>query len=128
VLVNPTDPEGYQTVGDVEAAAGGLQIVVHEVSTGRDIDQAFASMVREKVDALLVAPGTFFNTRRVQLAVLTARHALPAIYSVRAYSEAGGLISYGTDIFDAYRQVGLYTGRILKGATCRLYNQPNSSW
>jgi ABC-type uncharacterized transport system substrate-binding protein len=116
VLVNPTDPEGYQTVRDIEAAADGQQILVHEVSTGRDIDAAFASMAREKADALLVGPGTFFNTRRVQLAVLAARYGLPAIYSVRAYAEAGGLMSYGSDIFDAYRQIGVYTGRILKGA------------
>jgi putative ABC transport system substrate-binding protein len=116
VLVNPTDPEGYQTVRDIEAAADGQQILVHGVSTGRDIDAAFASMAREKPDALLVGPGTFFNTRRVQLAVLAARHRLPAIYPVRAYPEAGGLMSYGSDIFDAFRQVGVYTGRILKGA------------
>jgi putative tryptophan/tyrosine transport system substrate-binding protein len=116
VLVNPTDPEGYQTVRDLEAAAGGQQILVHGVSTGRDIDASFASMAREKADALLVGPGTFFNTRRVQLAVLAARHALPAIYPVRAYPEAGGLMSYGSDIFDAFRQVGVYTARILKGA------------
>ena len=116
VLVNPADPEGYQTVRDIEAAADGQQILVHGVSTGRDIDAAFASMAREKPDALLVGPGTFFNTRRVQLAVLAARHGLPAIYPVRAYPEAGGLMSYGSDIFDAFRQVGVYTGRILKGA------------
>jgi putative ABC transport system substrate-binding protein len=116
VLVNPTDPEGYQTVRDLEAAAGGQQILVRGVSTGRDIDAAFASMAHEKADALLVGPGTFFNTRRVQLAVLAARHALPAIYPVRAYPEAGGLMSYGSDIFDAFRQVGVYTARILKGA------------
>ena len=116
VLVNPTDPEGYQTVRDIEAAADGQQILVHGVSTGRDIDAAFASMAREKPDALLVGPGTFFNTRRVQLAVLAARHRLPAIYPVRAYPEVGGLMSYGSDIFDAFRQVGVYTGRILKGA------------
>jgi len=73
-------------------------------------------MAREQVDALFVAPGTFFNTRRVQLAILAARHALPAIYSVRAYPEVGGLISYGTDVLDAFRQVGVYTARILKGA------------
>jgi putative ABC transport system substrate-binding protein len=116
VLVNPTDPEGYQTVRDIEAAADGQQILVHGVSTGLDVDAAFASMAREKADALLVGPGTFFNTRRVQLAVLAARHGLPAIYPVRAYPEAGGLMSYGSDILDAFRQVGVYTGRILKGA------------
>jgi putative ABC transport system substrate-binding protein len=116
VLVNPTDPEGYQTVHDIEAAADGQQILVHGVATGRDIDAAFASMAREKADALLVGPGTFFNTRRVQLAILAARHGLPAIYPVRAYPEAGGLMSYGSDILDAFRQVGVYAGRILKGA------------
>jgi putative ABC transport system substrate-binding protein len=117
VLVNPTDPEGYQaTLHDVEAATGGQQLLLHEVATGRDIDAAFATMAREKPDALFVAPGSFFNTRRVQLAILAARHALPAIYPVRAYPEVGGLISYGTDILDAFRQVGVYTARILKGA------------
>jgi putative ABC transport system substrate-binding protein len=117
LLVNPTDAENYQsTLREIEAAAGGQQILVRAVATGREIDQAFASIVREKADALFVAPGSFFNTRRVQLAVLAARHALPAIYSVRAYPEAGGLMSYGTDILDAFRQVGVYTARILKGA------------
>jgi putative ABC transport system substrate-binding protein len=95
--------------------AAGQQIQAHNVTSGRDIDAAFASMAHEKADAVLVAPGTFFNTRRVQLAILAARHALPAIYSVRAYPEAGGLISYGTDVLDAFRQVGVYTARILKG-------------
>jgi ABC-type uncharacterized transport system substrate-binding protein len=70
----------------------------------------------KKADALFVAPGSFFNTRRVQLAVLAARHALPAIYAVRAYPEVGGLMSYGTDVLDAFRQVGVYNARILKGA------------
>jgi ABC-type uncharacterized transport system substrate-binding protein len=117
VLVNPTDPEGYQsTLREVEAAAGGQHILAHEVATGRDIDAAFASIVRENADALFVAPGTFFNTRRVQLAVLAARHMLPAIYPTRAYPEAGGLISYGTDVLDAFRQVGVYTSRVLTGA------------
>jgi ABC-type uncharacterized transport system substrate-binding protein len=115
VLVNPTDPEGYATLHDAEAAAGGRQILVREVASGRDIDAAFASMTRENADAVLVAPGTFFNTRRVQLAILAARHALPATYPVRAYPEAGGLASYGTDILDAFRQAGAYTARVLKG-------------
>jgi ABC-type uncharacterized transport system substrate-binding protein len=86
------------------------------VATGRDIDGAFESLEHEKADALFVSPGSFFNTRRVQLAILAARHALPAVYSVRAYPEAGGLMSYGTDILDAFRQVGIYTARILQGA------------
>jgi putative ABC transport system substrate-binding protein len=116
VLVNPTDPEGYQTLRDAEVAAGAQQILAVDVATGRDIDAAFARMTREEADVIFVGPGTFFNTRRVQLAVLAARHALPAIYAVRAYPEAGGLISYGPDILDAFRQVGTYTARILKGA------------
>jgi putative ABC transport system substrate-binding protein len=116
VLVNPTDPEGYRTLHDVEAAAGGQQILVREVSTGRDIDEAFASLAHEKADAVFVGPGTFFNTRRVQLTILAARHALPTIYPTRLYPEVGGLISYGTDILDAFRQVGVYAARILKGA------------
>jgi len=117
LFVNPTDAENYQsTLREVGAAVGGQQVLVREVATGREIDEAFASIAREKADALFVAPGSFFNTRRVQLAVLAARHALPAIYSVRAYPEAGGLMSYGTDILDAFRQVGAYTARILKGA------------
>jgi putative ABC transport system substrate-binding protein len=116
VLVNPTDLEGYATLHDAEAAAGGLQILVREVTSGRDIDAAFASMTRENADAVLVAPGTFFNTRRVQLAILAARHVLPATYPVRAYAEVGGLASYGADILDAFREVGAYTARVLKGA------------
>ena len=116
LLVNPTDAENYQsTLREAESAAGGQQILVHEVATGREIDAAFANMSREKADALFVAPGSFFNTRRVQLVVLAARHALPAIYSTRVYPEAGGLISYGTDVLDAFRQVGVYAARILNG-------------
>jgi putative ABC transport system substrate-binding protein len=115
VLVNPTDPEGYATLHDAAAAAGGQQILVREVASGRDIDAAFVSMTRENADAVLVAPGTFFNTRRVQLAILAARHGLPATYPVRAYPEVGGLASYGTDILDAFREVGAYTARVLKG-------------
>ena len=116
VLVNPTDAENYQsTLREVEAAAGGSQILVHEVATIQQIDTAFANMTSEKPDALFTAPGSFFNTRRVQLAVLAARHALPAVCSTRLYPEAGALMSYGTDVLDAFRQVGVYTARILKG-------------
>jgi putative ABC transport system substrate-binding protein len=117
LLVNPTDAENYQsTLREAVTAAGGQQVIVRDVATGREIDQAFASITNLKADALFVAPGSFFNTRRVQLAVLAARHGLPAIYAARAYADAGGLISYGTDILDAFRQVGAYTARILKGA------------
>jgi putative ABC transport system substrate-binding protein len=117
LLVNPTDAENYQpTLHEAEAAAGGQRVIVRDVATGRDIDEAFASIANEKADALFVAPGSFFNTRRVQLAVLAARLGLPAIYAARAYAEAGGLMSYGTDILEAFRQVGVYAARILKGA------------
>jgi putative ABC transport system substrate-binding protein len=116
VLINPTDPEVYQTLPDIESALRGQPILVLDAATGRDIDAAFATIVREKPDALFVAPGTFFATRRVQLAILAARHTLPAIYSTRLYPEVGGLMSYGTDILDAFRQVGVYAARILNGA------------
>jgi putative ABC transport system substrate-binding protein len=117
LLVNPTDLEAYQsTLHEVRAAAAGQQILTFDVATSHDIDSAFDSMEHENVDALFVSPGSFFNTRRVQLAILAARHAVPAIYSVRDYPEVGGLMSYGTDILDAFRQVGVYTARILKGA------------
>ena len=94
----------------------GLQIRVFNASTSREINAAFATLGRDRPDALFVSPDPFFVSRRVQLANLAARHAIPAIYSVRDFVEAGGLISYGTNVADAYRQVGIYTGRILKGA------------
>ena len=117
VLVNPTSPEAETTLRDVEPAARalGLQIRVLNASTSREINEAFATFVREQPDALFVATNPFFQTRRVQLAALAARHAVPTAFSVRDYAEAGGLMSYGTDVTDAWRQVGLYTGRILKG-------------
>ena len=119
VLVNPANPTSTETtVRDVEAAARamGLQIQVLNASTSREIDAAFASFVRERPDALFVGGDPFFISRRVQLAQLAARHAIPAIYSAREYAEAGGLMSYGASLADAYRQVGVYAGRILKGA------------
>ena len=118
VLVNPTDPIRTESnVRDVEAAAHalGLQIHVLNASTIGDIDAAFAILVRERIDALFVIPDSFFANRRVQLATLAARHAIPAAYAQRDYVEVGGLMSYGTNLADARRQVGIYTGRILKG-------------
>ena len=94
----------------------GLQIRVFNVSTSSEINAAFATLGRDRPDALLVSPDSFFVGRRIQLANLAARHAIPASYSVRDQVEAGGLISYGTNVADAYRQVGIYTGRVLKGA------------
>ena len=94
----------------------GLQIQVLNASTSREIDAAFATLVRERPDALFVGGDAFFNSRRVQLVHLASRHAVPATYAGRDYAEAGGLMSYGSNVTDAYRQVGVYAGRILKGA------------
>ena len=119
VLVNPTDATRTEAViRDAGAAAAdiGLQVTVFNASTIREIDAAFATLVRERADALFVSPDSFFNRRRVQLAILAARHAVPAGYGVRDYAEAGGLMSYGTSLADSRRQVGVYAGRILKGA------------
>ena len=106
------------TVKDVDAAARalGLQIQVFNVSAIREIDAAFATFARERPDALFVAGDAFLSGRRVQLAQLAAFHRLPATYALRDYAEAGGLMSYGPSITDAWRLIGIYTGRILKGA------------
>ena len=118
VLVNPADATNAETtVREAGAAARaiGLQIEIFNARTSDEIDAAFAAVVRARPDALFVGPGGFFNSRRVQLATLAARHAIPATYAVRDYAEAGGLMSYGTSIPDMFRQVGVYTGRVLKG-------------
>jgi putative ABC transport system substrate-binding protein len=120
VLVNPASArETEASMRDLDAAAGamGLQTKVLNASTSRDLDAAFAVLARERPDAVFVAGDAFFNSRRVHLANLTVRHALPAAFSQREIVEAGGLMSYGSDILDAYRQVGVYAGRILKGAS-----------
>jgi putative ABC transport system substrate-binding protein len=116
VLVNPANAESM--LGDLETAAHamGLRIQLVNADTSREIDAAFATFARERPDALFVAGGPFLLSRRVQLALLAARHAVPASYGSREYAEIGGLMSYGTSIPDAYRQAGVYAGRILKGA------------
>ena len=118
LLVNPTGPNAESTLRDVEPAARamGLQIQVLNASTAREINAAFATFVRDRPDALFVGADPFFNSRRVHLANLVSRHAVPATYASRNYVEAGGLMSYGGNVPDAFRQVGVYTGRILKGA------------
>jgi putative ABC transport system substrate-binding protein len=118
VLVNPTNPNAQSALREVEPAARslGLQIQVLNASTNREVDAAFATLVREQPDVLFVSPDGFFNSRRVQLVNLTSRHAIPAIYASRETAEVGGLMSYGTSIAAAYRQAGVYTGRILNGA------------
>ena len=119
VLVNPADATLTETqLKGVNAAAGamGLQIQVFNANTSAEIDAAFETMGRERPDAVLVGATAFLNGRRVQVAHLATFHRLPAIYALREYAEAGGLISYGSNIVDGFHQVGLYTGRILKGA------------
>jgi len=119
VLVNPTNNVEIteKTVKDVNAAADplGLQIEVLKASNGDEIDAAFTSLVSDRIAGLLVGADAFFVSRRVQIAILAARHMVPAIYTVGEYAEAGGLISYGTDAADSVRQQGIYVGRILKG-------------
>jgi putative tryptophan/tyrosine transport system substrate-binding protein len=119
-------------LGDVDAAtrAMGLQIQVVNANTGREIDAALSTFSRERPDALFVSGGPFLLSRRVQLALLAARYAIPASYGSREYVEIGGLMSYGTSLRDAYRQAGVYTGRILKGeqpTTFLSFSQPSSS-
>ena len=119
VLVNPANERIVEsTLQDVGQAARamGMQVQTVRASTSREIDAAFATIARERPDGLFVTGDPFLNARRVQIALLAGRHAVPAIYSGREYAEAGGLMTYGSDITDAYRQMGAYAGRILKGA------------
>jgi putative ABC transport system substrate-binding protein len=119
LLVNPNNPSGEITTRDAlerAARALGLQIQMFNASTSREINAAFATLVRERPDALFVGGDSLFTTRRVQLVALAARHVIPALYSAREFVEAGGLMSYGSSLSDAYRQSGVYAGRILKGA------------
>jgi putative ABC transport system substrate-binding protein len=119
VLVNPANAILTETtLRDVEAAARakGLSIQIFNASTVREIEAAFAMLVHERADALLVGDDPFFNGRRVQFANLAAHHSIPMATNFRDFAEVGGLMSYGANILDAYREVGIYAGRILKGA------------
>jgi putative tryptophan/tyrosine transport system substrate-binding protein len=119
VLVNPADAANTEpTLRDVEAAARAhrLQIQVVRASTSREIEAAFATIARERPDAFFVGNAPFLNVRRVQLVQLMARHAIPATYPGREYAEVGGLMSYGSNIAEAFRQAGVYCGNLLKGA------------
>jgi ABC-type uncharacterized transport system substrate-binding protein len=118
ILVNPRNAANAEAnLREVRAAGHdvGLPIQVLNASTRSEIDASFATMVREHATALLVSGDGFFNSRRVQIVMLAAHNGIPAIYSLRDYPEAGGLMSYGTSFPDIYRQVGVYVGRILKG-------------
>jgi len=120
VLLNPANAGTAQTtLREVQEAspAIGLQIrMVLNASTIDEIDAAFATLARERPDALFIAPDTFFDSRRVQLATLTAANKLPATFSTREFVADGGLMSYGTDLADMFHQVGIYTGNLLNGA------------
>ena len=117
VLVDANFALTQSFVSDVQAAALsiGKQIEVLEAATGRDIDTAFARLAQNPIDALLLGPSPMLDNRRVQVVTLATYHRLSAIYFSRDLAEAGGLMSYGTNVRDAYRQAGVYTGRILKG-------------
>jgi putative ABC transport system substrate-binding protein len=119
VLINPanaTNAEATLSAAETATRAMGLQIQVLKASTSLEINAAFATLMRERPDALFVGQDAFFNSRRLQLANMAARHVIPMSSVSRDIAEVGGLMSYGTNIFDVYRQMGVYTGRILKGA------------
>ena len=117
-LLNPEFPTFPDQLKDIEAAAqtAGLEVQVLRASTDRELEAAFDSVNKQHIAALLLAADPFFNTRREKLAALAAQYGIPAIYSFRDYAVAGGLMSYGIDLPDTYRQIGVYAGRILKGA------------
>jgi putative ABC transport system substrate-binding protein len=119
VFVNPGNParaELHAREAETAGRAMGLHIQIFNVGSSGDIDATFAAFARERPDALFVSPDPYFTVRRVQLATLAARHAIPTSFAAREPVDAGGLISYGPNINDAYRQTGVYTGRVLKGA------------
>jgi putative ABC transport system substrate-binding protein len=119
VLVNPTNVKNTEiTLGDTEASARtmGLQLQIVRAGDSRELDAAFATAARERADALFAGSDGMFINRRVQLANLASRHTLPATFHSREIVEVGGLMSYGSDIADAFRHAGVYAGRILKGA------------
>ena len=117
LLSDPRLNEGREERRELETAAQavGQRLVIFEVGTDQEVESAFASMVEQKAGALLVGSGAFFTARRQRLAALALRHKLPASHALRGFVEAGGLMSYGTSITDAYRQAGLYAARMLKG-------------
>jgi len=118
VLVNPRNTLTESILKDVAAAsrATGLQVQVLHANTSDEIDAAFATIVHQRPDAIFVGGTPLFTSRRVQLILLATRHAIPATYAGRQFPEIGGLMSYGANLVDAWRQIGVYTGRILKGA------------
>jgi putative ABC transport system substrate-binding protein len=118
LLVNPNNPAAEPMIRDVQEAARikGLQAPILKAGTESEIDAAFATLLQLRAGALVVSPEPFFNSRREQLVALAARHAIPAIYSSRQWAAAGGLISYASSAIDIYREAGILTGKILRGA------------
>jgi putative ABC transport system substrate-binding protein len=118
LLINPTNPNVETMTKDVTAAAVtfGVQLDIVHASDSREIEAAFVTLVQNRVGALLIGADIFFANRRLQLATLATRHAIPAVFNLREFAETGGLMSYGTSLTEAYRQLGVYAGRILKGA------------
>jgi putative tryptophan/tyrosine transport system substrate-binding protein len=116
-LVNPSAVTAEGFTKDVTAAAStiGIKLEILHARDSREIDTAFAALAHNKVQAVMVAADTLFSNRRVQIVTLATRHAIPAIYTVRAYVENGGLMSYGPSVPDTYRQLAIYAARILKG-------------
>jgi putative ABC transport system substrate-binding protein len=117
VLVNPSNPQSQSAIADVQTAAlaVGVQVEICTVTTNRDINPAFAGVAQKRPDGLLISPDPLFTNRLVQLATLAARHAMPTIYALREFAEVGGLMTYGSNFTDLFRQTGNYTGRVLNG-------------
>ena len=117
LLINPSNMNAADQTKDLTAAgaAMGVQIEVVQASNILEIDAAFATLVRKRADALVAGTDSFFFSRRLQLSTLATRHAIPAVYNAREFAEAGGLMTYGTSLIEAFRRVGIYTGRILQG-------------
>jgi putative ABC transport system substrate-binding protein len=117
VLVNPSNPQSQSAIADVQTAAlaVGVQVEIRTVTTNRDINPAFAGVAQKRPDGLLISPDPLFTNRLVQLATLAARHAMPTIYALREFAEVGGLMTYGSNFTDLFRQTGNYTGRVLNG-------------
>jgi putative tryptophan/tyrosine transport system substrate-binding protein len=117
VLLNPSNPQRESVITEVQAAASsmGQQLEILTATTKRDLGPAFSAAVQKRIDALLISADPLFTNSPVQLAILAARHGMPAIYALREFAQAGGLMSYGSNFAELFRQAGIYTGRILKG-------------
>ena len=117
VLANPSNPQSQSVIAEVQAAAStvGAQLEILTATTNHDINPAFAGIAQRRPDGLLISPDPLFTNRLVQLATLSARHAMPTIYALREFAEVGGLMTYGSNFIDLFRQVGNYTGRVLNG-------------